>query len=83
LQMNTCQKKSGDLKTLFSTQQEERQKESRMLFLTLRDRDAEIFVTRKNGNNDYEDGVIYKCKPCTFHNQKSCRPAGLHQGIKM
>lgn len=54
---------SGNLKTLFSTQQEERQKESRVLFLTLRDRDAEIFVTRKTGNNDYEDGVIYECKP--------------------
>lgn len=48
---------SGTRKILFSTQQEERQKESRVLFLTLRDRDAEIFVTRKTGNNGYEDGV--------------------------
>ncbi|EBS5210383.1 hypothetical protein WDK46_21100 [Escherichia coli] len=54
---------SGNLKTLFSTQQEERQKESRVLFLTIRDRDAEIFVTSKTGNNDYEDGMIYECKP--------------------
>lgn len=54
---------SGTRKILFSTQQEERQKESRVLFLTLRDRDAEIFVTRKTGNNDYEDGMIYECNP--------------------
>lgn len=31
--------------------------------LTLRDRDAEIFVTRKTGNNGYEDGMIYECNP--------------------
>lgn len=54
---------SGTRKILFSTQQEERQKESRVLFLTLRDRDAEIFVTRKTGNNCYEDGMIYECNP--------------------
>ncbi|AUM10866.1 hypothetical protein [Escherichia coli] len=54
---------SGNLKTLFSTQQEKRQKESRVIFLTLRDRDAEIFVTRKTGNNGYEDGIIYECNP--------------------
>ena len=54
---------SGTRKILFSTQQEERQKESRVLLLTLRDRDAEIFVTRQTGNNGYEDGMIYERNP--------------------